>query len=491
VTVKLAGTKYRLGAEFAIRNANEIGLSGAVVPAVSESAPASVNTAAINAALAASRNVIIPGGAYAVASPVQILVDGTTLSGVGNVLLVATGGDSTDIIQIGDGTNEISRVCIRDITLWATTAKTGGYGVNGRLISDSVLENVRVGYIDGYVAASNQHRLYHGIYFDRYSQCAVLGGEVVAAQDGICARGNSNQSFGAELSFDDGLRVFKAAGAGVRIGGACGGVYFGRVDVSECAAGGVVIDQTLTNAANREAIFSDECTLDTCATAGLVLNQSSALAARFIVRAWISGSTSGGHGILVSAGNEARLIVKAHIYGNTGDGLRVSDTTCYVHVSASEFDLNTGWAINPTVNTARLTVDQYSTLFLGNTAGTINLASITSAPVMSASSAANKGVVLRPDGALEIVAATPYIDFKNLDAEDYDVRLSRSDVGLGVDGGTFRVPVYTVATLPSPNPAGQRALVSDSSVTTLASALAGGGANVVPVYSDGSSWRVG
>jgi hypothetical protein len=92
----------------------------------------------------------------------------------------------------------------------------------------------------------------------------------------------------------------------------------------------------------------------------------------------------------VSAGNEARLIVKAHIYGNTGDGLRVSDTTCYVHVSASEFDLNTGWAINPTVNTARLTVDQYSTLFLGNTAGTINLASITSAPVMSASSAANK-----------------------------------------------------------------------------------------------------
>jgi hypothetical protein len=55
------------------------------------------------------------------------------------------------------------------------------------------------------------------------------------------------------------------------------------------------------------------------------------------------------------------------------------------------------------------------------------------------------------------------------------------------------VPTYTVATLPSPASAytGCRANVSDATVTTFASVVAGGGANYVPVYSDGTNWRIG
>jgi hypothetical protein len=53
--------------------------------------------------------------------------------------------------------------------------------------------------------------------------------------------------------------------------------------------------------------------------------------------------------------------------------------------------------------------------------------------------------------------------------------------------------VLTVATLPAAATAGAgaRAFVSDASATTFASIVAAGGANNVPVYSDGTNWRIG
>jgi hypothetical protein len=52
---------------------------------------------------------------------------------------------------------------------------------------------------------------------------------------------------------------------------------------------------------------------------------------------------------------------------------------------------------------------------------------------------------------------------------------------------------FTVATLPSAatSGAGARAFVSDANATTFASTVAGGGANKVPVYSDGTNWKIG
>ena len=53
--------------------------------------------------------------------------------------------------------------------------------------------------------------------------------------------------------------------------------------------------------------------------------------------------------------------------------------------------------------------------------------------------------------------------------------------------------VYTVATLPSATSSGMgaRSFVSDATATTFASTVAGGGANKVPVYSDGTNWKIG
>jgi hypothetical protein len=54
------------------------------------------------------------------------------------------------------------------------------------------------------------------------------------------------------------------------------------------------------------------------------------------------------------------------------------------------------------------------------------------------------------------------------------------------------VPV-TVANLPSAATAGvgARAFVTNSSVSTFGTTVAGGGSTKVPVYSDGTNWKVG
>ena len=53
--------------------------------------------------------------------------------------------------------------------------------------------------------------------------------------------------------------------------------------------------------------------------------------------------------------------------------------------------------------------------------------------------------------------------------------------------------VYEVATLPGASTlgAGARAFVIDSSVSTFGTTVAGGGNTKVPVYSDGTDWKVG
>jgi hypothetical protein len=57
----------------------------------------------------------------------------------------------------------------------------------------------------------------------------------------------------------------------------------------------------------------------------------------------------------------------------------------------------------------------------------------------------------------------------------------------------FNQGTFTVATLPTAATAGAgaRAFVTDANATTFASIVAAGGANGVPVYSDGTNWRIG
>lgn len=57
----------------------------------------------------------------------------------------------------------------------------------------------------------------------------------------------------------------------------------------------------------------------------------------------------------------------------------------------------------------------------------------------------------------------------------------------------IKVTPTTVSRLPSAATAGAgaRATVTDATATTFASTVTGGGANVVPVFSDGTNWKIG
>lgn len=55
----------------------------------------------------------------------------------------------------------------------------------------------------------------------------------------------------------------------------------------------------------------------------------------------------------------------------------------------------------------------------------------------------------------------------------------------------FTPTAVIVANLPATARTGARAFVTDANATTFASTVAGGGSNPVPVYFDGSNWKIG
>lgn len=70
-----------------------------------------------------------------------------------------------------------------------------------------------------------------------------------------------------------------------------------------------------------------------------------------------------------------------------------------------------------------------------------------------------------------------------------------SDDGLSSKSVTYNninTSTYIASALPLATlGAGIRAFVTDATATTFASIVAGGGSNKVPVYSDGTDWRIG
>jgi hypothetical protein len=83
-------------------------------------------------------------------------------------------------------------------------------------------------------------------------------------------------------------------------------------------------------------------------------------------------------------------------------------------------------------------------------------------------------------------------DYRYIDQLNNILRLYFNQLDKVVGQLNANVPVL-VADLPSASVAGigSRAFVTNSSVSTFGSTVAGGGSTKVPVYSDGTNWKVG
>lgn len=63
-----------------------------------------------------------------------------------------------------------------------------------------------------------------------------------------------------------------------------------------------------------------------------------------------------------------------------------------------------------------------------------------------------------------------------------------------VAANTFRSTVVAFSALPAPTPAGQRAFINNANlvaVSNFGAVVSGSGSNTVPVWSDGTDWRIG
>lgn len=90
-------------------------------------------------------------------------------------------------------------------------------------------------------------------------------------------------------------------------------------------------------------------------------------------------------------------------------------------------------------------------------------------------------------------SVTPTLQFGTTSNHNVDL-IANNATRMTIRGdGPFKTQVFTVATLPAAGTVGTgaRSFVTDANATTFASIVAGGGSNQVPVYCDGTNWRIG
>lgn len=299
---------------------------------------------AFTEALAKARRVYAPAGTYRLESTIIVTKSNSGLVGDGRGTLLVPTNAGTDVFTLGDGSHEVSGLHFRDFRIWPSVKKTGGWAFNCRRVTDSTWLEVRAGSIDDEVS-TQENRVYNGFNFDQFSQNTVTGGEIVCSGTGVRMNGGyvegEGQVYCAELSFDGGLRIYKAE-VGVHVAGAAGGIYLNRVDVSNCGTG-VHIDNNafentavpLPGRANREVFMGSGCTVDNSSGWGVNL-ESNSVSFLYMTGSWISGcgnSTRGDGGMRVKLSDgvtpEIRMtgvIVKDCHY----DGIQTSDSRLFM-----------------------------------------------------------------------------------------------------------------------------------------------------------------
>jgi len=195
------------------------------------------------------------------------------------------------------------------------------------------------------------------------------------------------------------------------------------------------------------------------------------------------------HGVEIQAGLDYDFVMP-YVLGSAGDGFRVAAAIndYEVRITGGKSVGNTGYGINALGGVVQMSG---STAVYTNTAGNYNGDVWCLAPRLAVDDYFYQ----------QLQTGDPVISFAQDDYLSYSRSLNQYNFQIAGSGvlsvrtafvqafSPVVMPIYTVAALPA-GTNGMRAFASDSSVTTFGSAVAGGGAILVPVYYAGS-WRVG
>jgi len=170
---------------------------------------------------------------------------------------------------------------------------------------------------------------------------------------------------------------------------------------------------------------------------------------------------------------------------------RLHDSNAGANAKYTEFNGNSGFAISLLDDSAANPVTALSIARSGTTVSGIALNALTTVTVSGANHAIDltNGTVT----ATLTFSGTPSMQFGTTTNHGIDFFTNgASRFSIPSIGGVRIIPV-NVASLPSAATVGTggRHHVTDATATTFNSVVAGGGANSVPVFSDGTNWRIG
>lgn len=290
------------------------------------------SSAAFASAFAANVPLLIPAGIFLLNSAQTITNSYTSLIGLGQLSVIKIGFATGDIFTVGNGTSQIDGCLFQNFHVQAAVQRTSGACFHVIMGQECWFYNVDVGTIDDWGAAGDTSYHYDGIFFDRFSICGVMGGESWVSNAGIKCCGNSNQTFGAELTIDGGWFSGNGSAKAVWIGGAAGGVYVNRTEIN-LGQYGVYIDTSLVSggtAANREVFLNPGCIIDTNSNWGIYVANASVSFLQ-IVGVWCCGNgtnsaSTGGMFINTSSGLVPDVIVSGcRFYRNQYDGIVIAN----------------------------------------------------------------------------------------------------------------------------------------------------------------------
>jgi len=324
------------------------------------------------AAAAAGRKLILPPGTFRMNSKLLHHQSRAIIEGQGRrtQILFNITDLGSDLVEVGDGSIAIVQPILRDLLFYSTAIKTGGWTVNARLTYGYIEEGVYYGDDTLVDPLGVGNRLWGGLFLDRFFNPRVWGGQSFALAKHVAFRGNADGSFGQE-AYIGGNRKLRFGTHDFHLGGGTGGIYLGRVDAAEADLG-ILIDNTLQSAINRELFMAQDCVIDSCGDCGAKVDQALASTAQFFFRGWISSTQGTGNAIDIVNANGARIMVSAKIYNNVASGVVIRDAAAVVEVSPpASFDGNGAYDINPTTAITSLKVAP-GVAFRGSVSGDFN-----------------------------------------------------------------------------------------------------------------------